>query len=219
MTQAMQMKIHGHPVSIMTFQVLHLLAEKEIDAEFVIVDLYAKEQKKPAHLARHPFGHVPVLEAAEFVLYEAPAILRYLDRRAPTFKPVGDRARARMDQWLCNEQAYLKPVIGKLFARLAASILGREDPCDAIVEEGMRDAVRVLDVMERQLEETPWLAGESFSLADLAWGAYFPRLLQAGCDYLIEEHETIALWWRRVGERPAFQQTQQRLDALLGANT
>ncbi|WP_338869729.1 glutathione S-transferase N-terminal domain-containing protein [Myxococcus stipitatus] len=59
------MKVHGHPMSTCTRKVLTTLAEKGHEATFVLVDLAKGEQKSPAHLARQPFGVVPVLEAME----------------------------------------------------------------------------------------------------------------------------------------------------------
>ena len=99
------MKLYGHPISATTHQVLTLLAEKGHAAELVVVDVMAKEHKGQAHLARHPFGHIPVLDDNGFSLYETHAILRYLDRKLTDrpLTPKDARDCARMDQWLCIE--------------------------------------------------------------------------------------------------------------------
>src|SRR3979409_886226 len=56
--------------------------------------------RSPEHLARHPFGRVPVLQHGGFMLYETQAILRYLDRVLPTpaLTPAATKHAARMDQ-------------------------------------------------------------------------------------------------------------------------
>src|ERR1700694_2732813 len=56
--------------------------------------------RSPEHLARHPFGRIPVLEHDGFLLYETQAILRYLDRvmPMPALTPSDARRAARMDQ-------------------------------------------------------------------------------------------------------------------------
>jgi glutathione S-transferase len=209
------MKVYGHPISIMTSQVLCLLDEKGWEADFVVVDIHALEQKQPAHLLRHPFGHIPVIEDDGFWLYETPAILRYIEhaRPAPSFTPAGAHGQARMDQWLCTEQAYLKPVMGKLLARIGAKIFGLEDPGPAPVEQGRRDIVRVFDVMAAHLDRSEYLAGASPSLADLSWTAFFPHLLEAGCGDLIAERPALSSWWDRVGQRPAWLRTREKLAA------
>jgi glutathione S-transferase len=207
------MKVYGHPISIMTSQVLCLLDEKNCYPEFVVVDVHALEQKQPAHLLRHPFGHIPVIEDDGFSLYETPAILRYIEqtRPYPAFTPEDIRDQARMNQWLCNEQAYLKPVMGKLFARIGAKIFGREDPGPEPVEQGLRETVRVFDIMANHLAHREYLAGAKPSLADISWTAFFPHLIEAGCGELIAERPALASWWNRVGQRPAWLRTRAKL--------
>lgn len=210
------MKVYGHPISIMSSQVLCLLNEKGWEPDFVVVDVHAMEQKQPPHLARHPFGHIPVIEDDGFWLYETPAILRYIDhtRLEPSFTPANVRDQARMDQWLCNEQAYLKPVMGKLFARAGAKIFGREDPGPEPAEQGKREAVRIFDIMADWLGQSEYLAGTRPSLADISWTAFFPHLIEAGCGDLIAERPALAAWWDRVGQRPAWLRTCERLAAV-----
>jgi glutathione S-transferase len=92
------MKLHGHPLSSCTRKVLLTAAEKDARIDLVPVDLFTGEHKQPAHLARHPFGVVPVLDDAGFVLYESRAIVRYLDARlaGPPLVPADLRDRARI---------------------------------------------------------------------------------------------------------------------------
>jgi glutathione S-transferase len=209
------MKVYGHPISIMTSQVLCLLDEKESGAELVVIDVHALEQKQPPHLARHPFGHIPVIDDDGFWLYETPAILRYIEhtRPEPSFTPASAHDQARMDQWLCNEQAYLKPVMGKLFARIGAKIFGREDPGPEPVAQGMREIVRVFDIMAEHLTHREYLAGSKPSLADLSWTAFFPHLIEAGCGSLIAERPALSAWWDHLGQRPSWLRTRAKLAA------
>lgn len=74
------MKVFGHPWSINTRKVLMTLAEKGHEAELVLVMIPKGKHRAPPHLARHPFGKVPVLEDGGLVLYETGPINRYLDR-------------------------------------------------------------------------------------------------------------------------------------------
>src|SRR5690349_9913106 len=110
------MKLFGNPFSSCTRKALIVLAEKRADATLVSVDLLQGEHKGPAHLARHPFGVIPVLDDDGFVLFESRAILRYLDARlpGPSLTPSGLRDRARMDQWLSVDQSYVAPPIRSL---------------------------------------------------------------------------------------------------------
>src|SRR5262245_6358434 len=68
------MKVFGHPWSINTRKTLMTFAEKGAHAELVVVMLPKGEHKTKEHLARHPFGKVPVLFDGEIVVYETRAI-------------------------------------------------------------------------------------------------------------------------------------------------
>ena len=77
-----------------------LAALEEKGADYRFAPLAPGGSKSPEHLARHPFGRVPVLEQDGFMLYETQAILRYLDRVLPTpaLTPSDPKRAARMDQ-------------------------------------------------------------------------------------------------------------------------
>src|SRR5262245_44745205 len=105
------MKLYLNPFSTCSRKVLATLAEKQAEAEMVVIDLGKGEQKQPAHLARQPFGVVPVLDDDGFQLYESRAIVRYLDEKLPgvALTPGDARGRARMEQWISIEYSYFSP--------------------------------------------------------------------------------------------------------------
>jgi glutathione S-transferase len=89
--------IHSIPGSPFGRAVLAALHEKGVPYRFSMVTPGAL--RSPEHLARHPFGRVPVLEHDGFI-YETQAILRYLDRvlPQPALTPADPKRAARMDQ-------------------------------------------------------------------------------------------------------------------------
>lgn len=188
------MKLYGHPISATTRKVLTLLAEKSHEAEFIVVDVMAKEQKQDAHLARQPFGHIPVLEDEGFSLYESNAILRYLDQRLPTpaFTPNDIHDRGRMEQWLSVEQAELYPAMRKIYARDYAQMMEIEDPGQTVVEEGRGEASHILDVLTKTLGTSDYLAGSQFSLADICWLPDLNMLFDAGLGQMITDRPSTA---------------------------
>src|SRR5438093_689803 len=99
--------IHTVPGSPFARAVLATLEEK--GAAYGIVPIAPGTTKQPEHLARHPFGRMPVLEHGDFRLYETQAILRYLDRilPEPALTPADPRAAARMDQLMSINDWYL----------------------------------------------------------------------------------------------------------------
>jgi glutathione S-transferase len=201
------MKIYGHPWSINTRKTLLTLAEKGHEAELVLVNLPKGEQKLPGHLEIHPFGKVPVLDDDGFVLYEARAINRYLDRKlaGPSLTPSGDREAARLDQWINVADAYFTPhahplIVEALFRRY----LGGEQNVQAMAagREGMQSA---LDTVDRWLASNPYLAGISFSLADIHWIPYFDYLIETGEGEPVMRRKHLSAWWSRVSRRGAWQ--------------
>ena len=200
------MKVYGHPLSTCTRKVFVTLAEKGLSAELFEVDLFTGQHKMPAHLARQPFGVIPVLEDDGFVLYESRAIVRYLDNRAPSrpLTPRSPKAMARMDQWLSVDQSYVAPHVRALAVERIVKKHAGTAPDEAAVaaaEEALRNAFRIFD---RALEEGPFLAGESFSLADISLMPYVAALETVGSPALIDGLRRLGEWWSTVRARPSW---------------
>src|SRR5246127_2695557 len=106
--------VHSVPGSPFGRSVLATLEEK--GAPYRQMPLPPGSSKSPEHLARHPFGRVPVLEHDGFMLYETQAILRYLDRvlPAPALTPSDPGSAARMDQVMNVNDWYLFQGVGNV---------------------------------------------------------------------------------------------------------
>jgi glutathione S-transferase len=204
------MRLYGHPQNAGTRRVLLTLAEKEQTLELVQLDLLTGEHLRPAHLARHPFGKIPVLEEGSFVLCESSAIMRYLDETlsGPRLVPDTARERARMEQWLSADASYLAPALEPLLTQLVLHPMFGARPDPAEVARGRRDVAEVLDVLAQPLsgrDAGPFLAGSLFSLADIAFLANLQLLVEAGQEDLIVARPHVAGWWQRVRARPTAQ--------------
>jgi glutathione S-transferase len=202
------MKIYGHPWSTNTRKTLMTLAEKGQRAEFVLVMIPKGEQRHPEHLARHPFGKVPVLDDDGFVLYETRAINAYLDRKlggGAALVPRDDRASARIDQWINVADAYFIPHAQPLLVEtIFRRFLGGEQNGRAIAagREGMQPA---LDAADRHLESSSYFGSSSLSIADIHWMPYVDYLVQTGQGEPITRRAALAAWWERVSKRDAWQ--------------
>jgi glutathione S-transferase len=201
------MKVYGHPLSSCTRKVLATLAEKGIEAAFVKVDLFLGEHKAAAHMARQPFGVVPVLDDDGFVLYESRAILRYLEARfpEPALVPRAAREVARMDQWLSVDQSYVAPHTRAL--AIERIVKKREGlAADAPAERAAEGALgAALAVYDEALRGGPtYLVGETFTLADLSLAPYVASLSLVGAEHLLTGLPHLRSWWGRVRERPSW---------------
>ena len=103
--------VHGVPGS--PYLRAALLGLEEKAPKYRLAAMALGEAKAPAHLARQPFGRIPVLEHGDFSLYETQAILRYLDAilPGPSLRPSEPKALARMDQLVGIADWYVMPVI------------------------------------------------------------------------------------------------------------
>jgi glutathione S-transferase len=209
------MKLYGHPHSACTRKVLLVLAEKGHDIELVHVDLMTGEHNRPGHLARHPFGRIPVLEDGLFTLYESGAIMRYLDQKLFGMKltPSSPRELGRMEQWLSVEPAYLGPAAWALMYQLQVRPQFGERPDDAEIGRAQKDVGQVLSVLDRELSQRAdkgYLAGYTYTLADICFAPTFQFLVDADQAALVHAHPHVSSWWTRVSRRPSFQRVIQK---------
>jgi len=200
------MKLYGHPMSTCTRKIMATLAEKGHEAEFVMVDLMKGEHKQPEHLARQPFGVVPAFEDDGFMLYESRAVIRYLDAKlsGPALTPKDPHALGLMEQWMSVEQSYFTPHAMKVVMQAMFAPMRGQTPDPKVIEEGLADAAKALDVLEKGLEGKEYLAGP-FSLADLDWAPYVEYFVAAGGKDVVEARPNVAAWWKRVSSRPSWQ--------------
>jgi glutathione S-transferase len=166
--------------------------------ERVEVDLRGGEHKRPAFLARNPFGQVPVIEDGELTLADSNAILVYLARRydrSARWLPDDAAGAARVQRWLSVAAGELAS--GPAAARLHVLFLRRPVPAQAIAT-----ANRLFVLLEQQLAITPYLAGAAPTLADIALYSY--TALAAEGRLSLEPYAQLRLWLARVEALPGF---------------
>jgi glutathione S-transferase len=210
--------IHGVPGS--PYVRMPILACLEKGAPWRLAPMGLGEAKAPAHLARHPFGRVPAIEHDGFSLYEAQAILRYVDRAfdGPALTPLAPRAAARMDQVMNIVDWYVMPSLseGIGWNRVVAPMFGL--PVDeAAVQAAIPLARTTLRALEEILGDKPYFAGEAVSLADLSAVSHldFVPFSPEGAE-LIAGSPLLA-WLERMRARPSYQASAP--DALKQAAT
>src|SRR6266403_684523 len=161
--------VHSIPGSPFGRAVMTTLEEKGARYRFSMVA--PGTLRSPEHLARHPFGRVPVLEHDGFMLYETQAILRYLDRvePQPALTSADPKRAARMDQVMNVNDWYLFHGVGNVivFHRVVGPRLMGLKPDEAAIDAAMPKARTVFTELARLLGEQPYFAGDTLTLADL----------------------------------------------------
>jgi glutathione S-transferase len=202
--------VHSIPGSPFGRTVMATLEEK--GASYRLSPVAPGTFKSPEHLARHPFGRVPVLEHDGFSLYETQAILRYLDRALPkpALTPADPRRAARMDQLMNINDWYLFHGVGDviIFHRVVGPRLMGLKSDEAAIEAAMPKARAVFAELARLLGKQSWFAGETLSLADLHLApavAFFtatPEWSELGAP-----HQNLVAWLARMEARPSMKAT------------
>jgi len=145
----------------------HIVLE-EVGARYELsrVDLAANQQNSPEYLRINPKARVPALIDGDWVLTEAPAILRYIAARHPAagLWPWDPREEARCAEWLnwISSTIHVAFVHVRRAARYAADPHAVEDVA-ATARKTCRD---LWGAVEGRLGDTPWAIGERYSVAD-----------------------------------------------------
>jgi glutathione S-transferase len=202
--------IHGIPGSPYVRMPLLACEEKGVAYELKAMPFGAGATKAPEYLKLQPFGRIPAMEHGDFRLYEAAAIIRYVDRAfdGPALTPADPRQAARMDQVMNIVDWYVMPSItSKIgFNRVIKPIFGM--PVDeAAVAEGVPLARTCVAALEDILAGQAYFAGDRVSLADLMAVAHLDFLPQTpeGADMLAGS--PLLGWLERMAQRSAVQKT------------
>jgi len=172
------MKIHGDSNSGNCLKVKWVSDRLGLPYQWIEIDTRKGGSRTPEFLKRNPFGQVPTLELDDGrTLAESNAIIRYLARGSDLI-PADEFAAAKMDQWLFWEQYSHEPYVA--VCRFHMVYLGKK--ASELDPEKVKRGYAALDHLERQLGQSRFLVGETFSLADVALVAYTRMAHEGGFD-------------------------------------
>jgi glutathione S-transferase len=227
-------EVYNFPLSPCGEKVRFALAEKQLSWTDYHVDLGTKENLRPDFLRFNPKGLVPVLRLGADVIAESTIIIEFIDDRwpEPPLRPVDPLARARMRRWTKLVDEVLHPawpgIAWPILVRPAwqrkseAEVLRmlaalpdprRRERQSRLFQLGLnapdaRESLVIFASVCRDMEEAltagPWIAGESFSLGDIALLPYFVALEAFGLERLFQAYPRIVDWYGRACARPAY---------------
>ena len=204
--------IYGPGYSTFTRSVRMALEEKGADYDLVEVDILTGANKTPEHLARQPFGKVPAFEHDALSLYETGAITGYINDAfdGPALDPSSAAERARVAQAISVIDGYAYPcMISKIFIQRAVMpMVGQSSDEDAIAA-GVEEAKTAVAALEALIGDNPYLAGDSFSRADIQLVPVYDYLSQTPeGQSLLESAPKLRAWWDRVKDRASVVATK-----------
>jgi glutathione S-transferase len=170
---------------------------------------YATTMKGPEYLAVNPMGKVPALRHGDTVITETAAICAYLADAFPAAglaPPPGDRLRGPYYRWLFFGA-------GPLEAAWTNQAMGFTVPPDKQRMSGYGSFEQVMDVLEDAVSRGPYLAGASFTAADLYVGSHIGFGLQFG---MIAKRPAFERYVAHLTARPAAMRAKQIDDSAGG---
>ncbi|TGL65203.1 glutathione S-transferase family protein [Leptospira jelokensis] len=194
------MKIYGDSQSGNCYKLQLLASILKITYEWIELDIKNGDTKTESFLKLNPNGKIPILVLDDGrVLSESNAILNFLAEGSDLI-PNDPFERAKVLQWQFFEQYSHEPYIA--VARFIQHYLGI--PADRKVEYESKQSGghKALRVMEIQLEKTPYLVGDSMTLADISLFAYTHVAHEGGFD--LSEYPKIKEWIRRIQDQKHY---------------
>jgi GST-like protein len=180
------------------------LEEMEIPWRLHPIDILSGDQLDPGFLALNPNNKAPVIVddgawdgEGRFVLWESGAILWHLAERSGRFVPIEPRARAICQQWLMFQMSG----IGPMFGQNAHFSYYAQDRHEYAIARYANEVTRLLHVLDGRLAESAFLAGDAYTIADMATYPYTLRQVESRA----AEFPNLKRWSDAVGARPAVQ--------------
>lgn len=208
------------------------LEEKGLPWTSHAVDLLHNQHLTPEFVAINPKAIVPVLVHDGVVVTESSDIIDYLDQHFPNppLRPADPAERERMYRWLKlwdETQISLKTLSHNTILKdRAATVRTQMQKFETLVkndelvefmreftsEQGLTKArlerstkwiEQMLGELDQRLASHPWLAGDAFSLADLAWSIDIHRFQLIR--FPMDKYPAMLAWYRKIEARPGFQ--------------
>ena len=177
------------------------------------VDIGAGDQFKPEFLAFSPNNKMPAIidrapadGGAPISVFESGAILQYLAAKTGRFLPADPRARIEASEWLFWQVAGLGPMTGQ-YGHF--HVYAPEDIAYA-KDRYRREVLRLLGVLDRRLEGRAFVAGDEYSIADMAIHPWINPYTKAPLDLSGFAH--LNRWHADVAARPAVQRAYALAD-------
>jgi GSH-dependent disulfide-bond oxidoreductase len=221
-TQEKELPVGKHPLQLyslatpngvkVTVMLEELLALGHSGAEYDawLIRINEGQQFGSGFVAANPNSKIPVLVdrsgAQPIRVFESGAILMHLAEKFGAFLPTTQPGRAECLAWLfwqMGSAPYLGGGFGHFYAYAPTKI-------EYAIDRFAMETKRQLDVLDRRLAETPYLAGDDYSIADIAVWAWYGALAQgllynAGEFLQVQDYSHVQRWTAAIAARPAVQ--------------
>lgn len=202
---------NGHKVHIMMLECGQVL---DSDWQAIAVDIGAGDQFQPAFLEISPNNKIPALwdpcgpDQQPISVFESGACLLYLADKYDQFRGQTERERLDVMQWLMFQMGGLGPMLGQAHHfRIYAP-----EPIAYAVNRYTQEAKRLYRVLDQRLAHAAYVAGQQYSIADIAIFPWIASWEKQGIEWTNYPH--LQQWFHTVGQRPAVHAGMQVLASL-----
>jgi glutathione S-transferase len=157
-----------------------------------------------------PFNQVPVIDDDGFILAETGAIVIYIAEKAGMLIPADPKGRSRVTQWCCTALSTIEPAL------LQIQIIdgGGEEATGALRRPALVDRAREkFAVLEEQLSNGRYLAGNDFTVADVMMTTVLREIRKTD---LVERFPALKDYFDRCQARPAWRRTLRAYEVRMG---
>ncbi len=202
---------NGHNVHVMLEECCLRLGR---DWEAMPVNIGAGEQFTPEFLKISPNNKIPAIvdphgpDGKPISLFESGAILLYLAAKTGKFLPRSDRAKYEVLQWLMFQMGSVGPMLGQThhFRQYAP------EKIEYAINRYTNETRRLYGVMNKQLATHKFMAGNQYSIADIAIFPWVRSWKNQGIDWAEFPH--LKAWFDKISNRPAVKRGVEVLASL-----
>jgi glutathione S-transferase len=186
--------------------------------EYKQVNLLAGEQKTPDFLKLNPIGRVPAIDDNGFKVFESAAIIKYLaDKNNSPLYPKDLQKRTIVDQWIDFANIHVGPALARVtFNRVMYKFLKVEKD-ERSLNDGIKFLGNFLPIIEKQLKENKYLAGNDMTLADINLLAVLDPAELSSVD--LTAYPSITLWRKNLRTQSFYTKCHKSLEEVFQAMT
>ena len=182
------------------------LAEKGIDVPLVPVDMGAMGHRSQEITERNPLQRLPVIELDDgTILTESVAICRYFEELHPEPALFGEGAlgKAKVEMWQRRMEMHFLLTVANAFRHTHPAMKEWEVPQVAEWGEANRPkAIEFLNLLDRDMADREFIAGDSYSIADIT-GMIGIDFMKPARIELPQELSNVRRWYEAVSSRPS----------------
>ena len=184
---------------------------EELGADYTVhpIHIGKGDQFTPEYLAINPNGKIPAIVdsdgpgGAPITVFESGAILIYLAEKHGRFLPIEPVARMEVIQWLMFQMGGIGPMFGQVHHFLRAA----KEQVPYGIERYGTEVRRLYGVLDRRLDGRDHLAGDGYSIADIATYPWVFRREWQQID--LADFPNVKRWFDALGSRPAVERGMQ----------